>query len=201
MLGKKLKRRMLNSCSAQAALEFLVAYGWAILAVVVAVAVLAYFGVLSADAFLPERCSLKAGIVCLDYKVESYRVILVLQNALGETITINKLTISGNNQECSDSQSITLYNHEKMMFTIQQCSNGAGGQKFNGMINVSYTIEDKLSHLVSGNLKAKIVSGSSVSDQNVCQNAQNNGLCGGLDIVYGDGYQDACCGEHSLCCA
>ena len=40
----------------------------------------------------------------------------------------------------------------------------------------------------------------SFSDLNVCQNAQNNGLCAGLDIAYGAGYQSACCSEHSLCC-
>ena len=33
-----------------------------------------------------------------------------------------------------------------------------------------------------------------------CQNAQNDGLCTGLDIAYGAGYQAACCSEHGLCC-
>lgn len=41
---------------------------------------------------------------------------------------------------------------------------------------------------------------SSFTDQNICQNAQNNGLCAGLDIVYGAGYQATCCSEHTLCC-
>ena len=40
----------------------------------------------------------------------------------------------------------------------------------------------------------------SFTDFGVCQNAQNNGLCAGLDIAYGTGYQAACCSEHSLCC-
>jgi len=38
------------------------------------------------------------------------------------------------------------------------------------------------------------------TDFNVCQTAQNNGLCAGLDIVYGTGYQATCCSEHILCC-
>ena len=41
---------------------------------------------------------------------------------------------------------------------------------------------------------------SSFSNINTCQNAQNNGLCAGLDIAYGAGYQAACCNEHGLCC-
>ena len=40
----------------------------------------------------------------------------------------------------------------------------------------------------------------SFSNFNTCQNAQNNGLCAGLDIAYGSGYQAACCSEHGLCC-
>ena len=38
------------------------------------------------------------------------------------------------------------------------------------------------------------------TDANICQNAQTNGLCAGLDLSYGAGYQAACCSEYSLCC-
>jgi len=51
---------------AQAAMEFLMTYGWAILVVLVAIGALAYFGVLSPDKFLPERCTGPAGMDCVD---------------------------------------------------------------------------------------------------------------------------------------
>lgn len=38
------------------------------------------------------------------------------------------------------------------------------------------------------------------TDKTICQNAQSNALCSGLDITYGEGYKDACCSENSLCC-
>lgn len=38
------------------------------------------------------------------------------------------------------------------------------------------------------------------TDQTICQNAQNNNLCGGLDLTYGEGYRTLCCSEHNLCC-
>ena len=41
---------------------------------------------------------------------------------------------------------------------------------------------------------------STFSDSGICQNAQYGGLCAGLDIAYGAGYQAACCSEHGLCC-
>ena len=43
-------------------------------------------------------------------------------------------------------------------------------------------------------------SSSGFTDINICQNAQNFGLCDGLDIIYGPGYKAACCNEHILCC-
>ena len=185
---------------AQAALEFLMTYGWAILVVLVAVGALAYFGVLSPDKFFPDRCSLPPGLVCLDYRVESFRAVLVLKNSLGDTITINNVKVSANNQECSDNESITLNNNGKVVVTITECNNGEAGQKFDGAINITYIIEQKLTHNIAGTLRTKIVEGQSVSSQNVCQNAQNNDLCDGLDIVYGIGYKAACCGEYGLCC-
>jgi len=39
-----------------------------------------------------------------------------------------------------------------------------------------------------------------VSDKTICQNAQNNDLCNGLDLTYGQGYRTTCCSEHNLCC-
>lgn len=33
-----------------------------------------------------------------------------------------------------------------------------------------------------------------------CQNAQNFGLCAGLDIAYGIGYRETCCNNFGLCC-
>ena len=186
---------------AQAALEFLMTYGWAILAVLIAVAALAYFGVLSTDKLFPDRCILPAGIACLDYRVESYRTIIVLQNTRGEIITIDKVTVSSNNQQCFYNESTALNNNDKAIFTITDCNNGDTGQRFDGVINITYALEGKLTHTVAGTLRTKIAEGQSVSSKNICQNAQENDLCDGLDIVYGAGYKAACCGEYSLCCS
>ena len=189
---------MLNKKS-QAALEFLMTYGWAILVVLVAIAVLSYFGVLSPNNFFPDKCILPSGLACLDFNVETYKVVLVLQNAQGEQLTINEITVTGNNQQCSDNQSVILNNDAKAIITITQCNNGVEGSKFSGIINISYTVEDKLTHNAIGNINTKVVPGIPTSSQSVCQNAETNGLCDGLDIVYGTGYKAACCSEHGLC--
>jgi len=54
-INKKGKRvyPSLSNRKSQAALEFLMTYGWAILVVLIAIGALAYFGVLSPARFLP----------------------------------------------------------------------------------------------------------------------------------------------------
>ena len=185
----------------QAAMEFLMTYGWAILVVLVAIGALAYFGVLSPGRFLPERCSLPSGITCLDFNVEASRVILALQNNFGETITIDEVKVTKkNNGSCSNTESRLLKNNKKTIIIVLDCNNGKTGEKFKGDINITYTKEDLVSHVIKGTIIAKVTAGSAVSSSTICQNAQDYGLCVGLDIVYGEGYQATCCSEHGLCC-
>jgi len=53
----------------QAAMEFLMTYGWAIIVVLAAIAALAYFGVLSPQKLLPERTTFAAPISNIDNAV------------------------------------------------------------------------------------------------------------------------------------
>ncbi|MBI3036442.1 hypothetical protein HYY73_01620 [Candidatus Woesearchaeota archaeon] len=50
-------KRSLKSMKGQAAMEFLMTYGWAILVVLVVIGALSYFGVLSPSTLLPEKCN------------------------------------------------------------------------------------------------------------------------------------------------
>ncbi len=86
----------------QAAMEFLMTYGWAILVVLVAIGALAYFGVLSPDRFLPERCTGPAGLDCVDkaqINAPSNGVTLAVRNNLGFPISVYDQS-SGTTNEC-----------------------------------------------------------------------------------------------------
>lgn len=72
---------------AQAALEFLMTYGWAILVVLAAIGALAYFGVLSPSNFLPDQCTATSGIGCLGKpSISNTAVIFTVTNGLGQTV-------------------------------------------------------------------------------------------------------------------
>lgn len=45
-----------------------------------------------------------------------------------------------------------------------------------------------------------VIVSESITDMSICQDAETNGFCDGLDIVYGEGYEDDCCEEYGLCC-
>ncbi|MGM5481396.1 MAG: hypothetical protein ACQESE_03215 [Nanobdellota archaeon] len=75
----------------QAAMEFLMTYGWAILVVLLAIGALAYFGVLSPQKLLPERTTFSAPIPNLDNAVvdaDTNSVEIAFKNNKGVAITL-----------------------------------------------------------------------------------------------------------------
>jgi hypothetical protein len=80
------------SKKSQTAMEFLLTYGWAILVAIVAIAALAYFGVLTPNTFLPERCQGPSGMDCVDLvSTGTNNVTFVLRNNNGGHIRIQKI--------------------------------------------------------------------------------------------------------------
>ncbi|MFH1916702.1 MAG: hypothetical protein ABIJ21_05535 [Nanoarchaeota archaeon] len=92
----------------QAAMEFLMTYGWAILVVLAAIGALAYFGVLSPKNLLPSSCTVGAGFGCSDAKATSNTFELTLRNNMGEDIN-NGMGISfgGDTLTCRGIQKVT----------------------------------------------------------------------------------------------
>ena len=92
---------------AQAAMEFLMTYGWALLVVLIAISALAFFGVLNPGRFLPETCVLGPGLACADFKITSFdntgypdpnfddadRVIITVTNGFGSTLDVFTIQI------------------------------------------------------------------------------------------------------------
>ena len=152
---------MINKKS-QAALEFLMTYGWAILVVLVAVGALAYFGVLSPDRFLPAKCTLQSGIACLDHKAIPIQVQVVIQNSLG--YDISSVIVKAGGCGIDSTTKPTLPNGDKGTYTITCDSDPIAvgnqpltGSKYNAQLNVSYTItETGLAHNNLGQITTRI---------------------------------------------
>ncbi len=84
----------MNNRKGQAAMEFLMTYGWAILVVLAAIGALAYFGVLSPDRFLPDKCTANPPFACTEYKINTTHVYFSLQNSAGVDMTVSQVLLS-----------------------------------------------------------------------------------------------------------
>jgi hypothetical protein len=89
----------------QAAMEFLMTYGWAIMVVLIVIGALAYFGVLSPTNLLPEKCFLPLGMSCEDHQVTTNSVQLNIRNSMGDRITFVEKSGNWENTVTSDSDS------------------------------------------------------------------------------------------------
>ncbi|MBI2135338.1 hypothetical protein HYU09_05075 [Candidatus Woesearchaeota archaeon] len=147
------------SGKSQAALEFLMTYGWAILVVLVAIGALAYFGVLSPDKFLPSKCTLPAGIACTDFKVTTGATLItgtvdiVLRNGMGFDATSVEVGVEG--CTAKDNTPSTIANGAQEQYTATGCT-VTSGSKYSGDINVTYQNADTgLTHNVQGSITAR----------------------------------------------
>ena len=150
----KFKRiNVLNNKKSQAAMEFLMTYGWAVLVVIAAIGALAYFGVLSPEKFLPEKCILEPGLTCVSSKIEASQSTLIIANGLGKTITATSLDVGG----CSGTFNNDMQSGNSTKFVLTACSNGVSKDKFKGEITFKYTEKDTgLTKTAYGNIVTKI---------------------------------------------
>ncbi|MBI1936051.1 hypothetical protein HYS31_06440 [Candidatus Woesearchaeota archaeon] len=138
----------------QAAMEFLMTYGWAILVVLAAIAALAYFGVLSPEKFLGEKCVVEPGLACISHKVEASKITLVLAQNKGKTIIVNSITVGS----CSGAFATTMVSGTDSTFVIGgACDNGVTKEGFKGDITIGYTEkETNLTKTAFGNLNTRV---------------------------------------------
>lgn len=94
----------------QQALEYLITYGWAFVVVLLTIGAFAYFGILSPDKYLPDRCNFGEQLQCVDFLLEAIdgqdgRVHLKFTNNFGEDIVVWGVeTVEGYGSFCTETQ-------------------------------------------------------------------------------------------------
>ena len=147
----------------QAAMEFLMTYGWALLVVLVAIGALAFFGVLNPGQFLPSSCTITPGIACTDFKVTAETVagndgtiILNLQNGIGDTLTGVVVSWTGGGVGCLSSTLTTFTDGSLEQFTLPLCKTGSAGDKVKADLTVTYVSKSGLTHAPVGQLVTQV---------------------------------------------
>lgn len=139
---------MLKTKRSQAALEFLMTYGWAILIVLIVISALAYFGVLNPQNLLPSKCTLPSGWSCTDYVVTggaTGEVKIKILNGMGTALKITSFnaTLDTGASSCQSDTTIVynLSNAQSIDLATQACSISdqmIGGGKYRWNLIIKY---------------------------------------------------------------
>ncbi|MDD5086340.1 MAG: hypothetical protein PHV16_01180 [Candidatus Nanoarchaeia archaeon] len=134
---------MVTKKRAQAAMEFLMTYGWAILVVLVVIGALAYFGVLNPQNLMPEKCTFPMGLYCEDYILrEGAAASFRLQNGMGNSINITKISINSQSYTQLDCENLevntVIHNGESEIITVPCTSLEASNSKVRAEIDLTY---------------------------------------------------------------
>jgi len=144
----------------QAAMEFLMTYGWAILAAVVVIGVLAYFGVFKPSTYVPEQCVLSAPLGCNAWNANTTGINLEIRNGAGETINVTGISVSISTPSGVSCNAVTpnanLADGDKSTYYIT-CSGLTSGTKIKGDITVTYKKSGSdLEQTSSGSIVTKV---------------------------------------------
>jgi len=169
---KFLRNSKSRNLKSQAALEFLVTYSWAFIAILITMSALYYFGILDFGKFLPERCLFTQQLECLDFVMEelseeigSGRIVIKLSNNLGEQINIQTMTITNDAESpltCATPAIGFDWNPgDEQDFSFNGCTGGGflEGERIEGRITLTYfapATPTRPIHTVNGKIQGRV---------------------------------------------
>jgi hypothetical protein len=120
---------------AQAAIDFIMTYSWAVLAMVAVLGVLAFFGLLSPEKYIADECVfLQEGFKCMSHKIEQNSISLSIQNLKGAEVEITSLSFD----ECVSEQKTILSPNGVADMAFSGCATGGRDRKFKKTVEISY---------------------------------------------------------------
>lgn len=147
----------------QSALEYLVTYGWAILAIVIIAAVLWYTGVFNPERFRGGKEGTGFSVFTYsDHVISTTNVTVVLGNSVGRAITVVAAGTQVNGVDCQDNLPQNVAPTGLVTIT---CSNSGGavvtgpaGSGYDVGVSIAYTdSQSGLSHVdTGGRVRGKI---------------------------------------------
>ena len=148
----------------QAAMEFLMTYGWAILVVLAAIGALAYFGVLSPGNLLPQKCEFSQGLDCTEQPSASGTTIqFPITNSLGYRIAFSGASSTGTGgctgatYNPATAGTSGLPNGDNVIVTLTGCSGLVTGERFKDEVILSFTSNATgMPHKGTGSLTGKV---------------------------------------------
>ena len=136
---------MIKNKKSQAAVEFLSTYGWAVLVLLVGIAIFSTFLLRNPADAIPDSCVFNSGFECVDFQLSSEGLLSVnVRNIAGDAITINRFSCTDSSASEAATELIDLP-LDSDTTTILDCPTGIDyfqvGEKANIEFQIVYTIE------------------------------------------------------------
>ena len=112
----------------QSAMEYLMTYGWAILVIIIVIAVLFYIGVLNPRNVTPTSCTFPPGISCASFKLATGGTLsLSIGQATGKRIRLTNVSCTqASSARDWNPLNITMTNGEQASLGSFQCTTADG---------------------------------------------------------------------------
>jgi len=160
---------------AQSAMEYLMTYGWAILVIIIVIAVLFYIGILNPTNVAPDSCTMPPGLACRAYKLDTEgKLSLTWAQATGHRINVTGIYCTQEQETVTSAQLDTyvpgvtiLTGREKEISPVGtsyvQCRDGLGnpiggavGDMYRGKLWIRYVEEDTgTDRIIPGDISTK----------------------------------------------
>ena len=150
---------MVMNRKGQAAMEFLMTYGWAILAAVIVIGVLAYFGVFSPSTYVPNQCVLSAPFGCNagSASVTNGVTLELRHGVVGEQYTVSSIAVGGCGANTTVNNGTALSADTLYLIPIQCTPALVSGTKFRGDVTIIYTkVGSQVQQTSSGQIINKV---------------------------------------------
>ncbi len=138
---------------AQAAMEFLMTYGWAILAAIIAIGVL-YIIIGNPANLVGDRFSISDPFIALGKAASTTEVTIEVKNGAGEAVTISNVNIAATG--CSDYTTSTPVAVDAAQVINVPCTSTAGS-RVKGAVTITYTSAgSSVAQRASGTVNLKV---------------------------------------------
>ena len=145
----------------QVAIEYLMTYGWVLIAIFVVIALIIASGVFSPGRFLKQECRLTPDFPCLtpggQQANNQYKVMTNISNGLGYNITVQDVVVTDSNTGAETTISPGILVTPGGSILIEAVFDGnAANEMRTFYITLNYAVESGSEYQVSGRIRARI---------------------------------------------